>query len=85
MQHHILKWLGMITWVVTSLVSINVGLRPFGYNIFEAETVMNLGGTTLLIAYYVILASGIYSLVLLAMAGSGHCSCSCCSSKNCKS
>lgn len=77
------KWVGMISWLVTALVSINAGLRPFNYDFFQTEFAMNnlMGVMTPL--HYVVLASGLVSFGLFVMAVSGgHCGCDGC--KSCK-
>ncbi len=72
MKHPVLKVLAKVAWAITALVSINVGLIPYGYNFFASNFFMmnpNLLGPINL----VILLSGLYSGALLLMVWTGMC------------
>ena len=77
MKHPVLKWAGMAAWVVSALVTINVGLVPFNVNFFTSDFYMsNIAYSRLeMPLFYLILASGLYSGVLLVMAAMGMCGC----------
>ncbi len=70
-----MKIVGMVVWVLTALAAISIGLKPFGYDL----------GMNMMISYpslvapvqYLLLASGVASLVMLFVGcGCGaHCKC----------
>ncbi len=37
MKHMIFKWVGIIAWIISACVTINVGLKPFGFNFFQSN------------------------------------------------
>jgi len=69
MFHHIL---GKITWVVTALAAIHLGLMPLGYNIFTAQTFMSNPGLVDIIHYFIGIC-GLYSFIKLIMHVMGYC------------
>ena len=80
MHSGILKWLGMASWLITALASINVGLAgAFGWNLFSQSW---FPAAIVMPVHYIIGLSGVYSLVLLAMMFS--CGCGKCGTKDCK-
>jgi hypothetical protein len=75
MKHPVLKWVFMVSWLISALATINVGLAPFGFDFFRTEfAMMNLYNLMAPI-HYVILASGLISLALFVMSLSGTCGC----------
>jgi len=75
--------LGMVSWLVTAIVAIHVGLAHFGYNYFTLESLSNMPWlVTLLMA--IVLLSGIMSLVMYVMTltGKGGCASDCCGSSS---
>lgn len=82
MNHQIFHWLGKISWAVTALVSINAGLEPFGRDFFSSNFYMNNLMSLQAPIFWVILLSGLYSLVLLVMMCTGMGGC--CGKGKCK-
>ncbi len=81
MKHPFMKWIGRATWLISALVTINVGLSAFQYDFFKSEfAMMNLSGVMMPI-YYIILASGLMCLFWFVMACMGECGCSSCNGK----
>lgn len=82
MQHSpILKTLGMTTWVITALVSINMLTGLYGYDFFSWLVDKSPGLVMPLV--WIVGISGIISLAMLVKAcmyccpGCGTCPCSC--------
>lgn len=73
-----MKLLGIVTWVVTALASLVVGLKPLGYNLLEAEYLVN-NPQLLPVIQYVVGACGVISLAMLlsSLSKGGACGCSC--------
>ena len=68
-----MKLVGMITWLVTALASIAIGLKPFGYNLFELDI---MHPQIISILHYGIGIFGIVSLLmLLGSFGKDGCGC----------
>jgi hypothetical protein len=74
MKHMLFRWLGLISWLITALISINVGLRPFGYDFMTSEFMLVNMSQFIEPLHYIILIAGIVSLVLLVMSFMWHCS-----------
>ncbi len=73
-----MKWVFMISWLVSALAAINVGLAPFNFDFFRTEFfLMNMGNLAAPLSY-LILISGLISLGLFVMSCMGHCSCEKC-------
>jgi uncharacterized membrane protein YuzA (DUF378 family) len=82
MQHSpMMKMLGMITWAITALVSINVLTGQYGYDFINSMMGMMPG--MMLPMIWIIGLSGLISLAMLVKAtfmccpGCGACPCSC--------
>lgn len=77
MKSPVMKIVGDVVWVVTAVAAINVGLEPFGFDLW---TYVPASPEMLpaLIQYFVG-ACGVVSLVMLVMGltGANH-GCSCC-------
>lgn len=71
-----MKIVGMITWLVTALAAIAIGLMPLGYRVFEMPW-FSSNPAALNIVHYVIGIFGILSLVMLVTScfggGCGSC------------
>ena len=81
MKSPICKWLGMISWPVTALACINMGLMPLGFNVFALGWVQaNLGGMMDPIHYFIGLC-GAVSLGMFVMSCMYCHACGCESSK----
>ena len=82
MKHHpIMRWIYMLSWLISSLAAINMGLYPFGYDFFRTEFVLMNLYRFVPAMHYIILISGLISLGLFVMSASGNCGCG---SKSCK-
>lgn len=77
----LMKWVFMASWLITALVTINVGLAPFGYNFFQTEFVMVNLFNFITPMLYIILAAGLISLALFVMSAAGNCGCGSCNGK----
>lgn len=64
-----MRIVGMLVWLITALASINIGLMPFGYDVFKMPTVAAYG----MYIAYVIGAAGIISLIMMFT----HAGCDC--------
>jgi hypothetical protein len=81
MHGMVMKWVFMISWLITALISINVGMHVFNYDFFRTDfAVMNLY-SYMDIIHYIILAAGCVSLALFIMSVAGNCACSSCNGK----
>ncbi len=78
MKGLLMKWVFMISWAISALVAINVGLAPFGFDFFTTEFVLMNLYRFIAPIHYIILISGLISLGLFVMSCSGHCSCDKC-------
>ncbi len=80
MHSPIMRMLGMASWVITALASINIGTCVmFGFDIFKTDFVMmNMPGI-IAPAYYIIGLAGAFSFALFIMACMGTCP-KCCKS-----
>ena len=78
MKSPVMRIVGLGTWLVTSLVAINVGLLPFGYDFFSLSFMQSIFAP----AHYLALAFGILSLVMFFMALSCT-KCRCCGDAPC--
>lgn len=63
MKSPLLRTLGKVSWVVTALASVSVGLCPLGYNMLHLPVLSTLAGPL----HYVVGAAGVLSLVMFAM------------------
>ncbi len=71
-----MKCLCMITWLVTALAAIGVGLKPLGYNAFECPWLASMHPQAVFVMQYLIGAFGLLSLVMLVSSLSkGSCGC----------
>lgn len=82
MQHSpMMKILGMVTWAITALVSINVLTAQYGYDFINSMMASMPG--MMLPMVWIIGLSGLISLAMLVKAtfmccpGCGACPCSC--------
>jgi len=72
-QDNLLCWAAKISWVVTALASINIGMALFGFNFFQSNFyLMNLQSLGKLIVG-VIGLSGLFSLATFVMHCQGKC------------
>ena len=78
MKSPIMRIVGLGTWLITALVTINVGLQPFAYDFFSLGFMQNISAP----AHYVLLAFGALSLVMFFMALSCT-KCRCCGDAPC--
>lgn len=70
-----MKLVGMITWVVTALAAIAIGLKPLGYNMFEMQMMVAHPGAND-VAHYVVGIFGVISLLMFfGSFGKGACAC----------
>ena len=83
MKHMIFKWVGIIAWIISACVTINVGLKPFGFNFFQSNFfILNLARFETPI-YYIILIAGLCSIGLFVMSLTGFCGCDKCGKSSC--
>lgn len=69
-----MKLLCIITWVVTALAAIAIGLKPLGYRVFEMQALAHPGVNDAV--HYAIGIFGVISLLmLLGSFGKGGCGC----------
>jgi len=85
MKSALFKVFGLGSWLITALASINVGLMPFGYDVFASNFLTvsypNLNAPL----HYVVGVAGLICLVMFIQTIAGHCgssSCSSCSDNN---
>lgn len=76
-----MKWVFMLSWVISALATINVGLAPFGFDFFRTDFVQLNLFNMIVPMHYVILASGLISLALFVMSAAGNCGCGSCNGK----
>jgi hypothetical protein len=81
MKHPVLKWVFMVSWLISSLITVNVGLAPFGFDFFRTEFILMNFYRFMTPIYYVILAAGLVSLALFVMSFTGNCACDKCNGK----
>lgn len=77
MKSPVMKIVSHVVWVVTAVAAINVGLEPFGFDMW-----MYVPATPEMLpalVQYIVGACGVVSLVMFAMGcmGGNH-GCSCC-------
>lgn len=77
----LMAWVGMISWCVTALASINVGLSYFGWNFFSSEFVVKNLDWLVDPLYWLIGISGLVSFIMFILACS--CWCSSCNGSEC--
>ncbi|HRN77887.1 MAG TPA: hypothetical protein PLU71_01490 [Candidatus Dependentiae bacterium] len=67
-------------WIITGLAALNIGLMPFGFDIFSTNFLMFNYPQLSVILRYLIGISGIISLAafFLSIGKHGNCSCNCC-------
>jgi uncharacterized membrane protein YuzA (DUF378 family) len=72
-----MKIVGHVVWVVTAVAAINVGLEPFGFDLWTY--VPATPDMLPMLVQYLIGACGVVSLVMFVMGcmGGSH-ACSCC-------
>lgn len=76
------KVVGLGSWLVTALASINVGLKPFGYDFFASNLMTDKFAGAVVPLHYIIGVAGVVCLVMFILTVSGHCHCG---SSNCPS
>ncbi len=82
MGNPLMKWLCMLSCIISSVAAINLGLVPFGYDFFRSNFVlMNMTGF-IAPMYYIVLLAGIISLACFIMCVTGNC-CNSCNGKSC--
>jgi len=80
MAHHhhqspLMRTVGMLSWVITALASIHVGLCPLGYNLFKTEMMRMSFPALIAPLHYLVGLAGLVSLLMLCMAWTQKCSC----------
>ncbi len=73
MKSPLMRYLGMIVRLVTAFASINMGLIPFGFNIFTTQFMLMRMPMLILPMYYIIGLSGVCSVVLFFMSWKCEC------------
>lgn len=79
-MHHnpLFRILGVISWLITALAAINIGLMPFGYDFFKLPIIQNNLAQVITPAFYIIGVAGVISLLLFFMSlAAGGCMCGC--------
>lgn len=82
MHSPILRFVGMIVWVITALAAIHMGLLAMGYDVIAKAGLSNMDTTIM----YIVGISGVISLALFIMMifCKKGCGCGCqCSSCSC--
>ncbi len=69
------RFVGFLAWVITALASINVGLAPFGYDVFASDFLMVKYPALNAPLHYVIGVAGLICLVMFIKTLTGHCHC----------
>ena len=80
MKSHAMKIIGMITWAITALVAINVGLAVFSFDLFKTDFMMTSAAGIVKPLLIIILISGIISLLMFVSALAMGCDCGSCGS-----
>lgn len=75
-----MRWVEMLSWVISALAAVNIGLAPFGFDFFQTEYML-MHPQFIEPVCYVVLAAGLISLALFVMALAGHCVCNGCKGK----
>jgi hypothetical protein len=70
-----MKLLGIITWVVTALAAIAIGLKPLGYRVFEMQSLVAHPGVSDAVHYAIGIFGVISLLMLVGSFGKGGCGC----------
>jgi hypothetical protein len=83
MKHVVLRWVGMLSWLITALAAINVGLRPMNFDFFSTEFMLVNMPQFIEPLQYLILIAGLISLALFVMSLTGS-GCSCNNGCGCK-
>jgi hypothetical protein len=67
MKSPIVKFVGMVTWLITALCSLHVGMQALGHDLFAR---LGLEGNVMVNAYvpYIVGVSGAISLLMFVMA-----------------
>lgn len=68
----VMRILTQASWIITALASINIGLRPFGFNIFDTDFFRNNLMNIVVPIHYLIGLAGIISLAAFVLMCSGH-------------
>lgn len=79
------KVVGLGSWLITALASINVGLMPFGYDFFTSDLMMDKFANLNVPLHYVVGVAGIICLVMFVKTVTGHCHCGSASCPSCSS
>ncbi len=80
MNSPLMKLLCAISWVITALAAINIGLMPFGYDFFTSSFVLNNLTRFIIPIHYAIGLAGAFSLakfVWMLSCGGAGCGCGC--------
>lgn len=75
----------MVSWLVTSLAAINVGLCPFGVNLLRSGWMMTRFPALIAPLHYFVGLAGLICLVAFVRACKAECDCSQSSCSDCKS
>ena len=80
MAHHhhkspLVKTVGMLSWVITALTAIHVGLCPLGYNLLRTEMMQMRFPALVAPVQYLVGLAGLVSLLMLVMAWTQKCTC----------
>lgn len=78
------KVVGLGSWLVTALASINVGLMPFGYDFFASDLMTGTFSNINTLLHYVVGVAGLVCLVMFIQTLTGHCNCDSGSCSSCK-
>ena len=72
-MHHspILHFVGKVSWIITALFSIHIGLMQLGVNLLKHESLMRF----MPYIHYTVGVAGLVSLVMLVMACIKKCNC----------
>lgn len=72
-MHHspVMRIVALASWLIAALGAINLGLRPFGFDVFDKAFMHSIATP----AYYVVLVAGIISLIGFFMACTMGCCC----------
>lgn len=65
----------MASWLITSIAAINVGLCPFGINLFRSDWMMTRFPALIVPLHYLVGLAGLVCLVGFIRACRGDCDC----------